>query len=73
MPAGAQDLHCNRAIKKQAKSEKKESKIQKKMFRDRPFKASRKLAKSEKKEQKVEDKEFVHSLNPGHDKARDNF
>ena len=62
-----QELHCNRAIRKDNKSCKKDCKIHKKMFHDRPYKASKKHFKSDKKECKAEGKEYKHLVTPNHD------
>jgi hypothetical protein len=63
----AQELVCHRAIKKDMKADKKESKIRRKMFHDREHKASRKNFKAFKKDCKSEGKEFKHSQIEHHD------
>jgi|GEM_PF-5175810 len=65
--AQAQELKCNRAIKKDMKAHKKDCKIRKKMFHDRPYKAAKKYYKADNKEQRVEEKEYKHKLTPHHD------
>ncbi len=56
----AQEYYSPRTARKGWKSEKKESKIKKKMFRDRPNQASRKNMKARKKEFKRERQEEMH-------------
>ncbi len=56
----AQDFHGYRASKKNWKMHKKEGKIGRKMFRDRPRQAARKKYKATKKEYKREEKDAMH-------------
>jgi hypothetical protein len=66
--ATAQDYHCRKAWRKDWKTDKKESKIHKKMFTDHYRKAWRKRAKAERKAYKSERKEYDHRHTPVHDR-----
>ena len=65
--ANGQDYHCYKAWKKDWKADKKEAKIQKKMFRDRGHAAERKRYKYYKKSYKTDKKEWEHKHNRDYD------
>ncbi len=54
------DFHCYRAWRKDWKADKKEFKMHKKMWQDRPWAAARKERKAYKKSWKSERKEWQH-------------
>ena len=62
----AQELHCYKAIRKDDNANRKLSKVHKKYFRDRPYRADKKYVKADKKECKAEVKEYLHERYPHH-------
>ena len=54
------DFHCTKAWRKDWKADKKEFKIHRKMFQDRPYAAARKQRHAYKKAYKSERREWEH-------------